>query len=67
MPILEIIINIISHLIILDRLINLRNIGTSGTIFIPFAIQTRIANQCHLNLTFMAIPFHFFLLTSYTL
>jgi len=61
MPILEIITNIISHLIIQDRLINLRNIGTNGTIFIPFVIQTWIANQCHLNLPFVTIPFHIYI------
>jgi len=60
MLILEIITNIISHLIIQDRLINLRNIGTNGTIFIPFVIQTQIANQYHLNLSFVTIPFYIF-------
>jgi len=60
MLILEIITNIISHLIIQDRLINLRNIGTNGTIFIPFVIQTQIANQYHLNLPFVTIPFYIF-------
>jgi len=41
--------NIISHTIARDQLINLRNVGTDETPSIPLAIQTRIANQCHLK------------------
>jgi hypothetical protein len=41
--------NIISHSIARDRLINLKNISTDETSSIPLAIQTRIANQCHLK------------------
>jgi hypothetical protein len=41
--------NIVSYLITRDRLINLRNVSTNGTPSIPLAIQTRIANQCHLK------------------
>jgi hypothetical protein len=43
--------NIISHPITRDRLINSRNVGTNGTSLIPLAIQTRIANQCHLKIS----------------
>jgi len=50
MLILVIFNNIISHPITRDQLINLRNVGTNGTPLIPLAIQTQIANQCHLNL-----------------
>jgi len=49
MPMLEIFTNIISHPITRDRLINLRNASTNGIPSIPLAIQTRIANQCHLK------------------
>jgi hypothetical protein len=49
MPMLVIFTNIISHPITRDRLINLRNDGTNGTLLIPLVIQTRIANQCNLK------------------
>jgi hypothetical protein len=49
MPMLEIFTNIIRHPIIRDRLINLRNVSTNETSSIPLAIQTWIANQCHLK------------------
>ena len=49
MLILVIFTNIISHLITQDQLINLWNADTNGTLLIPLAIQTRIANQCHLK------------------
>jgi hypothetical protein len=49
MPRLVIFINIISHPIARDRLINLRNVGTDETSSIPLAIQTRIANQYRLK------------------
>jgi hypothetical protein len=68
MPMLLIFTNIISHPIAWDRLINVRNVGTDKTSLILLTIQTRITNQCHLNLPFVPNPFHFFfLLTSYTL
>jgi len=49
MLMLVIFTNIISHSITRGRLINLRNVNTNGTPLIPLAIQTRIANQCHLK------------------
>ena len=49
MLMLVIFINIISHLITWDRLINLKNAGTNGTLLIPLAIQTWKTNQCHLK------------------
>jgi hypothetical protein len=49
MPMLVISTNIVSHLIALDRPINLINAGTDETPSIPLTIQTRIANQCHLK------------------
>jgi hypothetical protein len=49
MPMLVIFTNIISHLVVWDRLINLINVGINETPSIPLAIQTRIANQCRLK------------------
>jgi hypothetical protein len=49
MSMLEIFTNIISHPITQDRLINLRNVSSNGTLLIPLAIQTRITNQCHMK------------------
>jgi hypothetical protein len=49
MPRLVIFINIISHPIAWDRLINLRNAGTNETSSIPLVIQTWIANQYRLK------------------
>ena len=49
MSMLVIFTNIISHPITWDRLVNLRNVDTNGISLIPLAIQTRIANQCHLK------------------
>jgi hypothetical protein len=49
LPMLVIFTNIISHPIARDRLINLRNADIDETSSIPLAIQTRIANQCHLK------------------
>jgi len=59
MAMLVIFTNIISHPIVRDCLINLRNTGTDETSLIPLAIQTRIANQCHLILPFVPKPFRF--------
>jgi hypothetical protein len=56
---LVILTNIISHPIIQDQLINLRNVSTNETSLIPLAIQSRITNQCHLNLSIVSIPFYF--------
>jgi hypothetical protein len=56
MLMLVIFTNIISHPITWDRLINLRNISTNGTSLIPLAIQTQIANQCHLKCRYQRNP-----------
>jgi len=49
MSMLVIFTNIISHPITWVRIVNLRNVRTNGISLIPLAIQTRIANQCHLK------------------
>jgi chloramphenicol 3-O-phosphotransferase len=56
MSMLEIFTNIISHLITRDRIINLRNADTNGTSSILLAIQTQIANQCHLKCQYQWNP-----------